>query len=244
MVDKAEDRLPTSVQSHIPRLDGVFSDVDSMHMIRRTKLSLQGGVSVSDITNRLRDSAKERLRLAMLALQPHPRNYYDRFKIANVGLLAAKEALSTGENWTGWSDWPHHPIRDHIGEPFAGCQDNYNSLNAAISAVTWLEQATRQAMDKLKADGLTKQGRKSLESRNLFLSALARLFRESLGVSYQYKNGWKHPFWKFATDADSTLLRDIRCTYKEYVQCAEHSSIKDLDFDDMREILRKDDSVE
>lgn len=239
MGDKTEDRLTTSVRSHIPRLDGVFSDVDSMHMIRRTELSLQGGVSVSDITNRLRDSAQERLRLAMLELQPHPKNYYDRFKIANDGLSAAKEALSTDENWTGWSDWPHHPIRDHIGEPFAGCQDNYNSLNAAISAVIWLEQATRQAMDKLKAGGLSRQGRKSVESRNMFLSALARLFQEVFGISYKHHGG-SHPFYKFAIGADSTLLRDIRCHHKEYIQYAVHSSVKDLDFDQMHVILGKD----
>lgn len=243
MADKPEDKLPDSIRPHIPKLDDVFSDDDSLEIIRRTELPLQDGVTISDITNRLRDAAKARLVWSMSELQPHPRNYYDRLKIANDGLLLAIEALRTGEDWTGWSDWPNHPIRDQIDEPFAGCQDNYDSLNAALSAVTWLEQKTRQAMQKLKADGLSKQGRKSVESRNVFLSALARLFRESLGVSYKHQNDWRHPFYKFAMGADSALLRDIRCKQKEYAPYAVHSSVKDLSFDDMHAILRKDKSV-
>lgn len=242
MPDKPKDTLPESVQAHIPQLEGVFEVDDVSDLTQQTGLQLQGGVSIENVADGLADVAKARLVQAMIDLVPHPRNYYDRLEMAERGLRQATSALTPGGNWTGWTNWPGSQLRSN--EPFEGCQDNHEPVSAALSALQWLEQATLSAMTELEKSGLRRQGTKSLQSRNIFLSGVARLYQKSFGVPYTHQvDDWRHPYYKFVCNADKLLISKLSDQKHECLLYAEYSSVKNMGFDEMHAILRKDESV-
>ena len=242
MPDKPKDTLPESVQAHIPRLESVFEVDDVSDLIRQTGLHLQGRLSVKSVADGLTDIAKARLVQAMIDLAPHPRSYYDRLEMANLGLQQATSALTPGEDWTGWANWPADHLRSN--EPFDGCQDNHEPVSAALSALRWLKKAIQDAMLELESSGLRKQGLRSLQSRNVFLSGAARLYRKSFGVSYTHQvDDWRHPYYKFVCNADKLLISKLSDQKHECLLYAEYSSVKNMGFDKMHAILRKDESV-
>ena len=237
MTTKPKDELPNSQRKHIPEIGQLFSAADADMLIRKTELSLVVGVTSGNVASSLTDVTKARLMQAMIDLVPHPRNYFDRLATARSGVRQALVALSPGDDWTGWTEWPQSHIKQQ--DSFEGCLEMASPLASALSALRWLDSALEQPLDDLKNEGLRRQGIRSIQSRNDFLFGLSRVYQDSFGVSYTHKVERHHPFYRFVLNADKHVIDTLKRSAPQYLPYAQHSLCKSLSFDDMREILRK-----
>lgn len=243
MATKPKDDLPDSQRPHIPDIGSLFSAADADMLIRKTELSLVDGLTSEIVALNLTNVTKARLLQAMVDFVPHPKNYFDRLTTARSGLQQALVALHPGEDWTGWTDWPQSHIKQQ--DSFEGCLEAASPLASALSALRWLDSALEQPLGDLENEGLRRQGRRSIQSRDDFLFGLSRVYQDSFGVKYTHKIGWRTPYYKFALNADRHVVNSLKLSapqylpYAQYSKLINHSEGYDLTFDDMHEILRK-----